>query len=108
MAVVTEPSVGQSAKRSRVAPGPVAWLPPCQLRLLSAPMLPNGSVPDLRPAQQSQARPIGSAAAAPAQPASVSLPQAEEQLVAGGPPQARTLRKASGSPAPQRLSPPPA
>src|SRR3954453_23204176 len=103
MAVVTEPSMGQSAKKSRVAPGPVVWLSPCQLRLLSAPRLPTGSVPDLRAAQQSQARPIGSAAAAPAHPASVSRPQAEEQLVAGCPPQTRTLREASGSAEPQRL-----
>src|SRR3954471_12627127 len=102
MAVVTEPSMGQSVVGSRVAPGPIVWLSPCQLRLLSAPMLSNGSVPDLRPAQQSQARPIGSAAAAPAHPASVSLPQAGEQLVAGGAPQARTLREASGSADPQR------
>src|SRR3954454_21468948 len=103
MAVVTEPSMDQSAKKSRAAPGPVVWLPPCPLRLLSAPMLPNGSVPDLRPAQQPQARPIGSGAAAPAQPASVPLPQAAEHGVAGGPPQTRTLREASGSAAPQRL-----
>src|SRR3954454_7773859 len=103
MTVVTGPSMGQSAKKSRVAPGPVVWLSPCQLRLLSAPMLPNGSVPDLRPAQQSQARPIGSAGAAPAPTAAGSLLQAEEQLVAGGPPQARTLREASGSAEPQRL-----
>src|SRR3954447_4127689 len=100
--------MGQSVVGSRAAQRPVVWLRSCQLRLRSASVLPNGSVPDLRPAQQSQAKPIGSAAAAPAQPASVLLPQAEEQLVAGGPPQARTLRETSGSAEPQRLLQPPA
>src|SRR3954462_14750569 len=103
MAVVVELSMSQSVVGSRAAQRPVVWLRYCQLRLRSASVLSNGSVPDLLPTQRSQARPVGLAAAAPAQPASVWLPQAAGPLIVGGPPQARMLGKASGLAAPQRL-----
>src|SRR3954447_21600403 len=95
--------MGQSVVGSRAAQRPVVWLRYCQLRLRSASVLPNASVLHLPPARWPQARPVGSAAAAPAQPASVLLPQAAGLLVADGPPHARMLGKASGLADPQRL-----
>src|ERR671927_17428 len=108
MAVVVEPSMGQLGEGSRAAQRSVVSFRSCQSRLRSASVLPNGSVLHLPPAQWPQARPVGSAAAAPAQPASVLLPQAAGLLVADGPPHARMLGKASGPVEPQRLSRAPA
>src|SRR3954463_3604807 len=88
---------------SRAAQRPVVWLRCRPLRLRSASVLPNGSVLHLPPARWPQARPVGSAAAAPAQPASVWLPQAAGPLIGGGPPQGRRRGKASGLAEPQRL-----
>src|SRR3954452_9419754 len=103
MADVVELSMGQPVVGSRAAQRPVVWLRYCPLRLRSTSVLPNASVLHLPPARWPQARPVGSAAAAPAQPASVWLPQAAGPLIVGGPPQARMLGKASGLAAPQRL-----
>src|SRR6185369_7538267 len=103
MADVVELSMSQSGEGSRAAQRPVVCLRSCPLRLRSASVLPNASVLHLPPAQWPQARPVGLAAAAPAQPASVFLPQAVGLLVADGPPHARMLGEASGLAEPQRL-----
>src|SRR3954471_2979159 len=95
---MSQSGVGSGAAQRRV----VWWrCRPLQLRWAS--VLPNGSVLHLPPARWPQARPVGSAAAAPAQPAFVLLPQAAGLLVADGPPHARMLGKASGLAEPQRL-----
>src|SRR3954467_6673402 len=103
MAVVVEPSMGQSGEGACAARRPVVWLQTCQLWRRSASVRPNGSVLHLPPARWPQARPVGSAAAAPGQPAFVLLPEAAGLLVADGPPQGRMLGKASGLAEPQRL-----
>src|SRR4051794_37012269 len=97
---MSQPVVG-----ARAAQRPVVWLRCRPLRLRSAWVLPNASSLHPPPARWPQARPVGSAAAAPApaQPAFVWLPQAAGLLVADGPPHARMLGKASGLAAPQRL-----
>src|SRR4051812_5032293 len=95
--------MGPSVGGARAAQRAVVWVRYCPLRVRSTSVLRTAPALHLPPARWPQARPVGLAAAAPAQPASVWLPQAAGPLIVGGPPQARMLGKASGLAAPQRL-----